>query len=150
MAISHPTRRRSRATAVLAPTEAEWEYAARAGTTDRYLGEKLEEIAWFVHSSDVNRSAGEERSVGLKRPNRWGVYDMLGNVWEWCNDWYAKDYYTHSPRIDPQGPSTGTEKICRGGSWNSSAKSLRASRRGRHTATAPEATFGLRLVQQPR
>ena len=80
------------------PTEAEWEYAARGGSSESRYGD-LEEIAWYVRNS--NRMAHQG---ALKKPNAFGLYDMLGNVWEWVDDWYDPDYYRHSPEIDPQGP----------------------------------------------
>jgi formylglycine-generating enzyme required for sulfatase activity len=96
------------------PTEAEWEYACRAGTTGLF---------WFGDQYRPNmvnaRLGGLSRpsTVGLYPPNPWGFYDMHGNVWEWCADWYAIDYYHQSPREDPQGPVSGTDRVTRGGSW---------------------------------
>ncbi len=104
------------------PTEAEWEYAARAGTTDaRYRD--LDEIAWYDENSDKIT-----HPVGQKRPNAWGLYDMLGNVFEWVDDWY-EDYPT-GPVTDPKGPSTGSFLVNRGGSWDSDARCCRAAYRG--------------------
>jgi len=105
------------------PTEAEWEYACRAGTTTRFsFGDRdssLGDYAWF---RDNARKVNEKyaHSVGQKKPNPWGMYDMHGNVWEWCNDWYAegKGYYGESPRNDPTGPDTGSIRVGRGGGWN--------------------------------
>jgi formylglycine-generating enzyme required for sulfatase activity len=96
------------------PTEAEWEYACRAGTTTEYSfgddPEKLDEYAWHPENS-------EERthSVATKKPNAWGLYDMHGNVWEWCQDWYDSKYYRFSPEENPQGPNIGTMRVIRGG-----------------------------------
>ena len=93
------------------PTEAEWEYAARGGTTGPYYGD-LDVIAWYY-----SNSGGKTHPVGQKQPNEYGLYDMLGNVWEWCSDWYGKGYYSVSPAADPQGPSSGLRRVLRGGSW---------------------------------
>jgi len=110
------------------PTEAEWEYACRAGARTKYFfGEDPVELgkhAWFKGNSTRGPSA-----VGGKRPNAWGLYDMCGNVWEWCNDFYKDDYYRHSPERDPRGPETGTTRILRGGSWNSRPDACRSAYR---------------------
>jgi len=102
------------------PTEAEWEYACRAGTTTRFsFGDSdssLGDYAWCGSNAyDVDEKYAH--SVGQKRPNPWGLYDMHGNVWEWCNDWYAEGYNDESPRNDPTGPDMGSIRVCRGGSW---------------------------------
>jgi len=108
------------------PTEAEWEYACRAGSTGLYsFGEEvsqLGEYAWYDKNSD-----GETHPVGEKSPNAWGLYDMHGNVWEWVQDWYAADYYEHSPRRDPQGPDTGADRVGRGGGWSGAARFARSA-----------------------
>jgi formylglycine-generating enzyme required for sulfatase activity len=99
------------------PTEAEWEYAARGGTKEDRYGE-LYSIAQYAESST--------HPVGGKQPNAYGLYDMLGNVWEWCSDWYDKNYYSRSPDDNPKGPSTGSHRVYRGGSWKSGARDVRA------------------------
>jgi formylglycine-generating enzyme required for sulfatase activity len=100
------------------PTEAEWEYACRAGTQTKYFFGNdpalLGKYACFKGNSTRGPSP-----VGSKQPNRWGLYDMYGNVLEWCNDFYKKDYYRHSPERDPRGPETGVTRVVRGGCWNS-------------------------------
>ncbi len=110
------------------PTEAQWEYAARATTTARFIcgddASCLDAIAWY----DSN-SGGETQIAGRKSPNLFGLYDMLGNVWEWVDDWYDATYYSSSPTNDPTGPDSGIYKIFRGGSWNQSSSSLRVSHR---------------------
>jgi formylglycine-generating enzyme required for sulfatase activity len=113
------------------PTEAEWEYAARAGSTGaRYtvdgLGpaDSLNEIAWWDGNSDSKTHA-----VRGKKPNAWGLYDMLGNVWEWCSDWYGD--YPSGDVTDPKGPSSGTFRVGRGGSLSSDARRARSANRER-------------------
>ncbi len=110
------------------PTEAEWEYACRAGTgTGFSFGNdvrKLKTFAWFAENS-----SGKTHPVGQKKPNPWGLYNMHGNVSEWCNDFYSENYYEHSPEKDPKGPAKGEEKVLRGGAWNSSADSCRSTYR---------------------
>ena len=110
------------------PTEAEWEYACRAGSKKAYcFGDEhglLGQYAWFGQSPEE----GGTQEVGKLKPNGWGLYDVHGNVWEWCQDWYEADYYKRSPRIDPLGPEVGATKVCRGGCWESGEADLR--RRG--------------------
>jgi formylglycine-generating enzyme required for sulfatase activity len=96
------------------PTEAEWEYAARAGTQTRYYfgndAALLGDYAWYRGNSGF-----VAHTVGQKKPNAWGLYDMLGNEWEWCQDWYGT--YPSQAVTDPQGPSSGSSRILRGGGW---------------------------------
>lgn len=110
------------------PTEAEWEYACRAGTAARYFfgsdAGKLKDYAWFAENS-----ARKTHPVGRKKPNPWGLYDMYGNVAEWCNDFYSRDYYKGSPEKNPKGPAEGKERVLRGGAWDSSGGSCRSSYR---------------------
>ncbi len=98
------------------PTEAEWEFACRAGTNTLFsFGDdpaQLDAYAWFAQNSE-----GRPQAVGRKRPNPFGLYDMHGNVLEWCHDYYAPDYYAQSPRLNPFGPDSGTAHVARGGSW---------------------------------
>ncbi len=110
------------------PTEAEWECACRAGTDTKFSfgndAGMLKFYAWF----DGN-SSGKTHPVGRKKPNPWGLYDMYGNVSEWCNDFYSEDYYLASPQKNPRGPEKGEERVLRGGAWNSSADSCRSTYR---------------------
>lgn len=103
------------------PTEAEWEYACRAGTSSAfYFGDRPEELksyAWFEGNSQSAPHAFAQR-----KPNAWGLYDMAGNVWEWCNDFYGAKYYRASPADNPRGPGEGEKRVLRGGAWSSSAE----------------------------
>ena len=128
------------------PTEAEWEYAAKGGKLSKgfkYSGSNtLDEIAW--HKGNSN---GVPHVVGSKLQNELGLYDMSGNVWEWCWDWYNKDYYKIENGKNPKGPENGEKKCVRGGSWDSQPNYIRPSNR---ISTAPEKThefYGFRLVK---
>jgi len=102
------------------PTEAEWEYACRAGSNTLFcFGDNvflIDEYAWYDNNTQ-KKNEHYAHPVGLKKPNAWGIYDMHGNVWEWCQDWYDDDYYKKCPNIDPQGPSKSYSRTMRGGSW---------------------------------
>jgi formylglycine-generating enzyme required for sulfatase activity len=131
------------------PTEAEWEYAARGGSTASRYGD-VNEIAWYADNSgrehlDSDRIRKEDQAnyvkslrlngngmhrVGQKRANAFGLYDMLGNVWEWVNDWYDGNYYQSSPFQDPLGATGGKERVLRGGSWYDIPRYVRVSVRG--------------------
>jgi formylglycine-generating enzyme required for sulfatase activity len=102
------------------PTEAEWEYAARAGTTDEAYG-PIDQIAWYRANSSRTT-----HPVGMKLPNAFGLYDMLGNVWQWCHDWFGP--YTGAPAVDPQGAPTGERRVTRGGCFYCDALHERAAR----------------------
>ena len=123
------------------PTEAEWEYACRAGTTTAYFfGDnpaKVGTYAWFEKNSD-----GHPRPVGQKQPNPWGLYDMTGNVWQWCNDFYQVDYYAGSPRENPRGPKEGPNKVLRGGAWRFSADNCRSGYRYNESPGYADVCFG--------
>jgi formylglycine-generating enzyme required for sulfatase activity len=123
------------------PTEAEWEYACRAGSKTMYFfgdsSSKLTDYAWV----DSN-AGGKPRQVGQKKPNPWGLYDMCGNVWEWCNDFYQVDYYQQSPEENPRGPETGETKVVRGGAWKFSADSCRSGYRYNEDPGYADVCFG--------
>jgi formylglycine-generating enzyme required for sulfatase activity len=129
------------------PTEAEWEYAARGGKNSKgfkYAGsDEIALVAWHGRNSG-NRT----HKVGEKIPNELGLYDMTGNVWEWCSDWYAEDYYSNSPKNNPTGPAFGTYRVLRGGSWYDlyPVNSRISYRLTGASETAREYNFGLRLV----
>ncbi len=110
------------------PTEAEYEYALRAGTRNVFhygdSPEELKRYAWFKGNSPRG-----PHPVGEKPPNAWGLCDLVGNVWEWCNDYYQEDYYRQSPERDPRGPATGQNRVVRGGCWNSKPEHCRAAYR---------------------
>jgi formylglycine-generating enzyme required for sulfatase activity len=126
------------------PTEAEWEYACRACSTQSYCfgGGKaeLEQYAWYAANSQKST-----HPVGLLRTNAWGLHDMHGNVYEWCQDWYGK--YPAEPVIDPRGPSTGRYRVLRGGSWDSEAGEVRSAYRHRLTPNYRYGHEGFRVAR---
>lgn len=130
------------------PTEAEWEYAARGGKDPEKRpsfeyagGEKLDELGWYEDNSH-----GETKPVGLKLKNELGLYDMSGNVWEWCEDWYEK--YRSKPQTDPKGPVEGVNRVFRGGGWSSTAGRCRVAYRFHDRPTNRRNLVGFRLVLQ--
>ena len=135
------------------PTEAEWEKAARAGSETRYcfgdVEADLKNYAWY---GDYRQ--GSTHPVGTKKPNAFGLYDTAGNVWEWCNDWADKNYYKNSPKDNPQGPTSGTGRMLRGGSWPGKSDFCRSAYRGGDVGTPPgpdscSAFFGFRCASSP-
>jgi formylglycine-generating enzyme required for sulfatase activity len=131
------------------PTEAEWEYACRAGTTTRWsFGDdetQLGEYAWY---DDNAWNVGEEyvHEVGTRLPNPWGLYDMHGNVWEWCWDWYGS--YSSGAQVDPVGPASGSYRVFRGGNFRNSALDTRSAVRRRSTPEDRSISVSARLVRQ--
>lgn len=128
------------------PKEAEWEYAARSGgKSENWPGtsseSSLENYAWYHVSS-----ASKTHPVGQKQPNGLGLYDMCGNVWEWCHDWYDNNYYGSSDRDNPAGPSSGSHHVIRGGGWFNSAANARAAFRGRFLRDNRYYNLGFRLA----
>lgn len=138
------------------PTEAEWEYAARGGNKSKgykYSGSNtIGEVAWYtVNAYDVGSSSSNygTHQVGTKSPNELGIYDMSGNVWEWCSDWYSSSYYSSSPSTNPTGPSSGSNRVLRGGSWGYDAQYCRVSHRGGNDPDYRLSGSGFRLVLCP-
>ncbi len=147
------------------PTEAEWEYAARAGTTSQRYG-KLQDIAWFGDNSGSRRLDSAElygtdyenykkrlfdngngpKPVGQKQRNAFGLYDMLGNVWQWVADWFAESYYQTNEAQDPAGAPGGSDRGLRGGSWAYSANDIRVSLRGRSAPGKADNDIGFRCA----
>ncbi len=128
------------------PTEAEWEYACRAGSAMKYsFGNdegRLGEYAWY----DKN-SGGKTHPVGQKKPNNWGLYDMHGNVWEWCSDWHDSKYYQSSPSKNPKGPANGRYRVLRGGSWGHYASYIRSAYRDIGTPVDTRSGVGFRCAK---
>lgn len=124
------------------PTEAEWEYACRAGTTGDYAGE-LDKMGWYDKNSE-----SKTHVVGQKSPNAWGLYDMHGNVWEWCSDWYGN--YASGSVTDPSGVSSGSNRVYRGGSWFLTAVGCRSAYRSYNTPDSRYDGVGFRLVRTAR
>jgi formylglycine-generating enzyme required for sulfatase activity len=134
------------------PTEAEWEFTARSGYRGRF-GE-TDILSTTEANFNGHTRYGKGSTLGIYRastidaghfaPNPWGVYDMAGNVWEWCNDWYG--YYRSGPLMDPQGPSTGTVKVARGGSWANAPEYCRVAYRFGGNPASTFSTVGFRLA----
>jgi len=128
------------------PTEAQWEYAARGGCKNentKYSGsEVIDEVAWYISNSDHST-----HPVGMKSPNALGIYDMSGNVSEWCQDWDS--FYQKDPQTDPQGPVSGSGRVFRGGNWKYWARNCRVSTRNYGTPTTWNEYSGFRVVLLP-
>lgn len=147
------------------PTEAEWEYAARAGTQTRYSSgddpQSLLKVAnlfdtdakknwqeWQGYALDGHDGFEFTAPVGSFAPNTFGLYDMHGNVWEWCADWYDENYYARSPLNDPAGPETGTVRVRRGGSWHTWPLYVRSSYRNWNSSSTRYTLVGIRLLRE--
>ena len=127
------------------PTEAEWEFAARGGTKSKgykYSGsDTIGDVAWYTDNSS------KTHEVATKQANELGIYDMSGNVWEWCQDWYDSSYYSSSVINNPTGPTTSSSyRVLRGGSWFDSAADCRVANRVRYAPTGADSRLGLRLA----
>ena len=131
------------------PTEAEWEYAARAGTSTVWsFGDdesQFDNHGWW--EGNTNRES--TKPVGMKLANPWGLYDTYGNVWEWTQDWYGEDYYDSSPSMDPLGPASGSKRVARGGAFNNSARIFASSafRSNNPPPTRRNVAIGFRLLR---
>ena len=124
-------------------TEAEWEYACRAGSdrTTFHFGDTLTE-----DQANFGKRLQRPCPVGLYPPNAWGLFDMHGNVWEWCSDWFAEDYYATGPGTNPTGPGDGTHYVLRGGAWFSTDVGCRCAHRGMSTAEHRDKDTGFRVA----
>ena len=131
------------------PTEAQWEYAARGGKKSKgykYSGsDYIGEVAWYN-----SNSGGRTHEVGMKDKNELGIYDMSGNVWEWCQDWYDASYYSNSSSTNPKGPSSGSDRVLRGGSWRGIAQGCSVSFRSNAGPNRRFHNSGVRLVLVPK
>ena len=143
------------ATGLRLPSEAEWEYACRGGTTTAFHSmpgypdgtnddSLLGNIAWYGSNSGSTTHA-----VAGKAANAFGMYDMSGNVYEWCNDWYGSTYYTTSPSTDPAGPSSGSYRVLRGGGWPDYSNYCRSSGRLNYDPAGRSASIGFRVARHP-
>jgi len=137
------------ATGMRLPSEAEWEYACRAGTTTAFNNGSSDDatvgtIAWYT-----TNAGGQTHTVGGKAANALGLYDMSGNVWEWVNDWYGSTYYSVSPSTNPLGPVTGANRVFRGGSWANLTNYVRSSSRGDGTPVYASSAVGFRVARAP-
>ena len=126
------------------PTDAEWEYACRAGTNTQFsfgdIGPVMKEYGWYSDNAE-----SETQVVGQKKPNPWGLYDMHGNVWEWCQDWYAE--FPRKPATDPTGPKSGKDRVVRGGSYNYASKDCTSSSRKPFNPVDRLKNVGFRVVR---
>jgi formylglycine-generating enzyme required for sulfatase activity len=141
------------------PTEAEWEYAARGGSKSRnykYSGSNtIGDVAWYAGNSGSLFISKKTHPVGQKQANELGIYDMAGNVWEWCSDWYSNSYYENSPQRNPQGPTRSFRRMNRGGGWIGKADYCRVAYRyfsysGAHGPLISSSFVGFRLLRSSK
>jgi formylglycine-generating enzyme required for sulfatase activity len=148
------------ATGTRLPTEAEWEYVYRAGTTTAFHSmpgfpngtnddNQVENISWYYTGTCSGGAECQTRPVGQKAANGFGLHDMSGNVWEWVNDWYSGSYYASSPSTNPPGPASGSGRVLRGGSWIYNGDDQRSSSRGSLSPSFGEINVGFRIVRSP-
>jgi formylglycine-generating enzyme required for sulfatase activity len=134
------------------PTEAEWEYACRAGSKTAFCNgdelEDLKKVGWCSYDGKWG-SAQTTKPVGSFQPNAWGLYDMHGNVWEWCSDWYAETY-ADTGKVDPQGPESGKFRVIRGGVWNDFPHDCRSAKREWREPGKRTNGFGIRVVMEAK
>jgi formylglycine-generating enzyme required for sulfatase activity len=134
------------------PTEAQWEYACRAGTNTAFYhgndAEGLDAYGWYIFNS-LAGDTPETQPVGRKKPNLWGLYDMHGNVWEWCRDWYDAEYYAVSPAADPEGPASGAYRVIRSGTFKRSEVRCRSAFRSWNNPEFTTSDQGLRIIRWP-
>lgn len=135
------------------PTEAEWEFACRAGSKSAYpFGDdaaRLVDYAWY-RANAMDKGQEREQAVGKKKPNAWGLYDMLGNTYEWCSDWYSEEFYRTGPAVDPRCDVPGRNHVVRGGAWFYDARGCRAANRVVYPVEGTDiARGGFRVVFQP-
>jgi formylglycine-generating enzyme required for sulfatase activity len=137
------------------PTEAQWEYACRGGATTAYCygddPKKIVDYAWcWLNTRKANPPQIYAHLVGTKKPNAWGLYDMHGNLWEYCSDWYDKDYYARSPKVDPENTTETKLRSVRGGSWHNGSREARSTMRSSWTGPKyVHYNYGFRVVVQP-
>ncbi|HTF20287.1 MAG TPA: formylglycine-generating enzyme family protein [Chryseolinea sp.] len=126
------------------PTEAEWEFAANGGTKGKgfiYSGDNIpDSVAWYGHKTDGTMPVAE------KPPNELGLFDMSGNVWEWCSDWYDENYYQNGIKVNPPGPTNGRFRTLRGGAWDIGARNTRNTYRNPLSPTSRNHNKGFRVV----
>ncbi len=125
------------------PSEAQWEYACRAGSMRNYAGD-LDSMAWYIKNSH-----SRTRPVGQKKPNDWGLYDMLGNIFEWCLDYYDEKYYAGTPTSNPVNRTVSACRVTRGGSWGSSGEICRPAQRFKFSPEDQRDFLGLRVLLVP-
>jgi formylglycine-generating enzyme required for sulfatase activity len=132
------------------PTEAEWEYTCRAESTTKFAHGSykmnLTQYAWFYDNA-FKKGDMHAQDVGTRKPNNWGIYDMVGNVYEWCSDWYSRNYYNKSPVQTPKGPMYGSYKSVRGGDWARTDYFLRSASRRYYSPHYKDVNVGFRLAK---
>ncbi|PCJ19617.1 MAG: hypothetical protein COB02_07680 [Candidatus Cloacimonadota bacterium] len=134
------------------PTEAEWEYMARAGTNTKYSfgddASKLGQYAWYLDNNIIAEISGT-KEIGRKLKNPWSIFDVHGNVSEWLYDYYDSSYYSTGNQINPSGPITGTNRVIRGGHWEAPSFELRSTSRSSFDPSLSHRTIGFRVLKVP-